>query len=158
VSDPERYGVVEFDDSNKAISLEEKPKHPASDWAVTGVYFYDETVVERARKLKPSPRKELEITDLNKLYLADGNLHVEMMGRGFAWLDTGTHDSLQEASTFIKVIEQRQGLKIACPEEIAYNLGYIGPDDVARQARSLGKTEYARYLLDLVRHPPTLST
>jgi glucose-1-phosphate thymidylyltransferase len=158
VSDPERYGVVEFDDSNKAISLEEKPKHPASDWAVTGVYFYDETVVERARKLKPSPRNELEITDLNKLYLADGNLHVEMMGRGFAWLDTGTHDSLQEASTFIKVIEQRQGLKIACPEEIAYNLGYIGPDDVARQARSLGKTEYARYLLDLVRHPPTLST
>lgn len=151
VSDPERYGVVEFDAAGRAVSLEEKPKHPKSDWAVTGVYFYDETVVARAQSLKPSARKELEITDLNRLYLNDGRLRVEMMGRGFAWLDTGTHDSLHEAAAFIKVIEQRQGLKISCPEEIAYNLGYIDAHQVERQARALGKTEYARYLLDLVK-------
>lgn len=154
VSDPERYGVVEFDADNRAVRLEEKPKQPTSDWAVTGIYFYDATVAERARKLKPSPRGELEITDLNKLYLEEGNLHVEMMGRGFAWLDTGTHESLHEAATFIKVIEMRQGLKIACPEEIAYNLGYIGAAEVEQQAKKLGKTEYAKYLLDIIRHPP----
>ncbi len=151
VSDPERYGVVEFDADNRAISLEEKPKAPRSDWAVTGIYFYDDTVVERARSLRPSARGELEITDLNKLYLAEGRLRVEMMGRGFAWLDTGTHESLHEAAAFIKVIEVRQGLKIACPEEIAFHLGYIDAAQVERAARSLGKTEYARYLLDIVR-------
>mgnify|MGYP001447292830 CR=1 FL=1 len=154
VSDPQRYGVVEFDSSSRAISLEEKPKQPKSDWAVTGIYFYDGSVVERARSLKPSARGELEITDLNKLYLADSDLHVEMMGRGFAWLDTGTHESLHEAAAFIKVIEMRQGLKIACPEEIAFNLGYIDAAQVEAQANALGKTEYARYLLDLVRAHP----
>ncbi len=150
VRDPQRYGVVEFDADNRAISLEEKPKHPKSDWAVTGIYFYDSSVVERARSLKPSARNELEITDLNRLYLEDGSLHVEMMGRGFAWLDTGTHESLHEAASFIKVIETRQGLKIACPEEIAFNLGYIDAAHLERQAHALGKTEYAAYLLDLV--------
>jgi glucose-1-phosphate thymidylyltransferase len=151
VSDPERYGVVEFDADNRAISLEEKPKAPRSDWAVTGIYFYDNTVVDRARTLRSSPRGELEITDLNKLYLEDGKLRVEMMGRGFAWLDTGTHESLHEAAAFIKVIEMRQGLKIACPEEIAFHLGYIDAAQVERSAHSLGKTEYAKYLLDIVR-------
>jgi glucose-1-phosphate thymidylyltransferase len=151
VRDPERYGVVEFDADNRAISLEEKPRHPKSDWAVTGIYFYDGTVVDKARSLKPSNRGELEITDLNTLYLREGCLHVEMMGRGFAWLDTGTHESLHEAATFIKVIETRQGLKIACPEEIAFNLGYIDAAHVERHAHALGKTEYAGYLLDLVR-------
>ncbi len=151
VSDPERYGVVEFDAENRAVSLEEKPQAPRSDWAVTGIYFYDGTVAQRARSLKPSARGELEITDLNKCYLEDGKLHVEMMGRGFAWLDTGTHESLHEAATFIKVIEMRQGLKVACPEEIAFHLGYIDAAQVERQAHSLGKTEYAKYLLDIVR-------
>ena len=154
VSDPERYGVVEFDAEAKAISLEEKPLQPKSDWAVTGVYFYDGSVVERARSLRPSARNELEITDLNRLYLEDGILHVERMGRGLAWLDTGTHDSLHEASTFIKVIETRQGLKVACPEEIAFNLGYIDANAVRRLAQDLGKTEYARYLLDIVETAP----
>jgi glucose-1-phosphate thymidylyltransferase len=151
VSDPERYGVVEFDDNNLAVRLEEKPKHPTSDWAVTGIYFYDGSVVARAKSLKPSSRGELEITDLNKLYLADDALHVEMMGRGYAWLDTGTHESLHEAAAFIKIIEMRQGLKVACPEEIAFHLGYIDAALVERQALALGKTEYARYLLDMVR-------
>ena len=151
VSDPHRYGVVEFDARGRAVSLEEKPKNPRSDWAVTGIYFFDNSVVARARSLRPSARGELEITDLNRLYLGDGQLHVEMMGRGFAWLDTGTHESLHEAATFIKVIETRQGLKIACPEEIAFRLGYITVDEVQRQASNLGKTEYARYLLDLMR-------
>jgi len=154
VRDPERYGVVEFSQDGKAISLEEKPETPKSDWAVTGIYFYDRTVVERAAKLAPSPRKELEITDLNRLYLQDERLHVEMMGRGFAWLDTGTHDSLHEASTFIKVIETRQGLKVACPEEIAFNLGYIDAASLKKQAHLMGKTEYARYLLDLLNAHP----
>ena len=151
VSDPERYGVVEFDEDNRAVRLEEKPKYPTSDWAVTGIYFYDGSVVSRAKSLKPSPRGELEITDLNKLYLADDALHVEMMGRGYAWLDTGTHESLHEAAAFIKIIEMRQGLKVACPEEIAFHLGYIDAAHVERQALALGKTEYARYLLDMVR-------
>jgi glucose-1-phosphate thymidylyltransferase len=155
VHDPERYGVVEFDEQSRAISLEEKPKQPKSDWAVTGIYFYDATVVERARQLAPSARGELEITDLNRLYLEAASLHVEMMGRGFAWLDTGTHESLLEAATFIKVIETRQGLKIACPEEIAFNLGYIDADAVQHQAAALGKTEYASYLQDLVRAHPS---
>jgi glucose-1-phosphate thymidylyltransferase, short form len=154
VADPERYGVVEFDDADRVLSLEEKPKAPRSDWAVTGIYFYDETASARARALKPSPRGELEITDLNKDYLKDGRLKVERMGRGFAWLDTGTHDSLHEAAAFIKVIEQRQGLKVACPEEIAFNLGYIDAAHLETLASKLGKTEYARYLLDLVKlHP-----
>jgi glucose-1-phosphate thymidylyltransferase len=151
VRDPERYGVVEFDAGQRAVSLEEKPKHPRSDWAVTGIYFYDQSVIARARSLKPSPRNELEITDLNRLYLEEGRLRVEMMGRGFAWLDTGTHDSLHEAAAFIKVIETRQGLKVACPEEIAFNLGYIDAAQVERVAHGLGKTEYARYLTELVR-------
>jgi glucose-1-phosphate thymidylyltransferase len=155
VSDPERYGVVEFDAEPRAISLEEKPRSPKSDWAVTGVYFYDGSVVGRARSLRPSARNELEITDLNRMYLEDGILHVERMGRGLAWLDTGTHDSLHEASTFIRVIETRQGLKVACPEEIAFNLGYIDADAVRGLAQDLGKTEYARYLLNIIETPPS---
>ncbi|HVY85330.1 MAG TPA: glucose-1-phosphate thymidylyltransferase RfbA [Caulobacterales bacterium] len=149
VRDPERYGVVEFDASGKAISIEEKPKAPKSDWAVTGIYFYDEQVVDFARSLKPSKRGELEITDLNRLYLERSQLRVEQMGRGFAWLDTGTHDSLHEASAFIKTIENRQGLKVACPEEIALNLGYIDVAQVEKIAFGLGKTEYATYLRDI---------
>lgn len=150
VRDPERYGVVEFDASGNAVGLEEKPLRPRSDWAVTGIYFYDASVVRRARALCPSPRGELEITDLNRSYLGDGQLKVERMGRGFAWIDTGTHDSLHEAGAFIKVIETRQGLKIACPEEIAYRLGYIDAAQLQRQAAALGNTEYAKYLCDLV--------
>ncbi|MFT3729150.1 MAG: glucose-1-phosphate thymidylyltransferase RfbA [Terricaulis sp.] len=153
VSDPERYGVVEFDNDDRVLSIEEKPKAPKSDWAVTGIYFYDESAPARARALKPSARGELEITDLNKAYLADGRLKVERMGRGFAWLDTGTHESLHEAAAFIKVIEQRQGLKVACPEEIAFNLGYISAAHLETLAHKLGKTEYARYLLDLAHLP-----
>ena len=156
VSDPERYGVVEFDAAHRALSIEEKPKQPKSDWAVTGIYFYDGSVVERARRLKPSGRNELEVTDLNKSYLDEGSLRVEMMGRGFAWLDTGTHESLHEASAFVKVIEKRQGLKIACPEEIAFNLGYVDAAHVERQASALGDTDYARYLLDLVQTHPAV--
>jgi glucose-1-phosphate thymidylyltransferase len=149
VRDPERYGVVEFDDANRVVSLEEKPKQPKSDWAVTGIYFYDESVVERAKSLKPSARGELEITDLNRLYLDDKRLHVEMMGRGFAWLDTGTHESLHEAAAFIKVIEMRQGLKIACVEEVAYVMGYIDRDRLMEAARRFGRSEYGRYLAAL---------
>ncbi|HWA00039.1 MAG TPA: glucose-1-phosphate thymidylyltransferase RfbA [Caulobacterales bacterium] len=157
VSDPERYGVAEFDATGKAISIEEKPKNPKSDWAVTGIYFYDDQVVDFARSLKPSKRGELEITDLNKIYLERGQLHVEQMGRGFAWLDTGTHDSLHEASAFIKTIENRQGLKVACPEEIALNLGYIDGAQVEKIALSLGKTEYATYLRDIAKAHAALS-
>lgn len=153
VRDPERYGVVEFDANGRALSLEEKPKAPKSDWAVTGIYFYDENVSEYARQLKPSPRGELEITDLNRTYLERGELDVVQMGRGFAWLDTGTHEALHEASAFIKAMENRQGLKIACPEEIAYNMGYIGAADVEKIAKAMGDTEYARYLLDVARSP-----
>lgn len=150
VMDPERFGVVEFDDNFRAISLEEKPQQPKSNWAVTGLYFYDKNVVEMAKKVKPSARGELEITTLNEMYLELGNLHVEKLGRGFAWLDTGTHESLLEASQFIHTIEQRQGFKVACLEEIAYRKGWLSSDDVLAQAKVLGKTQYGQYLKMLV--------
>jgi glucose-1-phosphate thymidylyltransferase len=150
VNDPERYGVAEFDATGKAISLEEKPKAPKSNYAVTGLYFYDNQVVDIARDLKPSARGEYEITDVNKHYLARGQLTVEVMGRGMAWLDTGTHESLLEASTFIETIEKRQGLKVACPEEIAYRLGYISKADLERIGTSMNKNSYGQYLLSLL--------
>lgn len=153
VRDPQRYGVVEFDPNGRALGLEEKPKAPKSDWAVTGIYFYDENVTEYARALKPSARGELEITDLNRIYLERGELDVVQMGRGFAWLDTGTHEALHEASAFIKAIENRQGLKIACPEEVAYSMGYIDATAVEQIANAMGDTEYARYLIDVSRGP-----
>jgi glucose-1-phosphate thymidylyltransferase len=150
VHDPERYGVVEFDQEGHAISLEEKPKQPKSNYAVTGLYFYDNQVVDVARNLQPSPRGELEITDVNKQYLAWNQLSVSIMGRGHAWLDTGTHESLLEASLFIETIEKRQGLKIACPEEIAYRQGYIDAEQVARLAEPLKKNAYGQYLLAML--------
>lgn len=146
VYDPERYGVVSFDAHGKAVSLEEKPEQPASNYAVTGLYFYDAHVVEIAANLKPSARGELEITDLNRLYLDQGNLHVKTIGRGYAWLDTGTHESLIEAANFIETIEHRQGLKVACPEEIAYRLGFIDAEQLERLAAPLLKNGYGRYL------------
>ena len=150
VHDPERYGVVEFDAAGKAISLEEKPLKPKSNYAVTGLYFYDNRVVDIARNMKPSPRGELEITDVNKQYLAWDALGVSIMGRGLAWLDTGTHESLLDASLFIQTIEKRQGLKIACPEEIAYRQGYIDAEQVARLAEPLKKNGYGQYLLAML--------
>jgi len=153
VHDPERYGVVEFDSSGRAISLEEKPATPRSRYAVTGLYFYDDQVVELAASLKPSARGELEITDLNRLYLEAGALSVRIMSRGMAWLDTGTHDSLFEAGLFIQTVERRQGLKIACPEEIAYRMGYIGAEQIEALARPIRKSGYGQYLLDLLREP-----
>ncbi|EMP5262656.1 glucose-1-phosphate thymidylyltransferase RfbA [Klebsiella variicola] len=150
VMDPERFGVVEFDDNNRAISLEEKPSKPKSNWAVTGLYFYDNKVVDMAKKVKPSTRGELEITTLNEMYLKHGNLHVEKLGRGFAWLDTGTHESLLEASQFIHTIEQRQGFKVACLEEIAYRKGWLTKDQVLSQAKILSKTQYGQYLQILI--------
>jgi glucose-1-phosphate thymidylyltransferase len=150
VQDPERYGVVEFDATGKAVSLEEKPRQPKSNYAVTGLYFYDSRVVELAKSLKPSPRGELEITDLNRLYLEQGKLNVEIMGRGYAWLDTGTHESLLEASQFIATLEKRQGLKVACPEEIAWRRGWIDADQVKRLAQPLAKNGYGQYLLRLL--------
>ncbi len=146
VLDPERYGVVEFDAERRAISIEEKPVKPKSRYAVTGIYFYDAQVVSVAEGLKPSPRGELEITDVNRWYLERGQLKTELLGRGMAWLDTGTHDSLQEASTFIQTIEKRQGLKVACPEEIAYRLGYIGADELRTLAAKIAKSSYGQYL------------
>ena len=150
VHDPERYGVVEFDASGRAISLDEKPKQPKSRYAVTGLYFYDQRVVEVAKNLKPSPRGELEITDVNRQYLEWGELDVQVMGRGQAWLDTGTHESLLEAATFIETIEKRQGLKIACPEEIAYRQGFIDAAQIERLAAPLAKNGYGQYLLALL--------
>ena len=153
VQDPERYGVVEFDEAGNAISLEEKPKSPRSRYAVTGLYFYDNEVVHHAESLKPSPRGELEITDLNRCYLRAGRLNVQIMSRGMAWLDTGTHDSLFEAGLFIQTIERRQGLKIACPEEIAWRLGYIDAEQLAALAQPVVKSGYGQYLLALLQEP-----
>jgi glucose-1-phosphate thymidylyltransferase len=147
VQDPERYGVVEFNDDGKAISLEEKPATPRSNYAVTGLYFYDENVAQMARTLKPSPRGELEITDLNRMYMDIGKLNVEIMGRGYAWLDTGTHESLLDAGQFIATIEQRQGLKVACPEEIAYRKGWINAAQLEELAAPLRKNGYGQYLV-----------
>jgi glucose-1-phosphate thymidylyltransferase len=151
VADPERYGVVAFDDQNRAISLEEKPAKPQSSWAVTGLYFYDSDVVEIAARLKPSARGELEITDVNKVYLERGALSVELMGRGFAWLDTGTPDSLLEAAEFVSTLEKRQGFRIACPEEVALHQGFISPADLIALAEALGKSAYGQYLLEIAR-------
>jgi glucose-1-phosphate thymidylyltransferase len=146
VSDPQRYGVVAFDAEKRALSIEEKPHKPKSNWAVTGLYFYDADVVEIAKSIRPSKRGELEITDVNKAYLQRGDLRVEMLGRGFAWLDTGTHDSLHDAGSYIRTIETRTGEKICCPEEIAFNCGYLDAKALLKRADSLGRTEYAAYL------------
>lgn len=149
VTDPERFGVVEFDDDRHVKSIVEKPEHPASNYAVTGMYFYDNQVVEIAKNLKPSPRGELEITDVNKAYLAKGQLDVELLGRGYAWLDTGTHESLNEAAGFIATVQKRQNLKIACIEEVAYRMGYINKDQLIKLAQPLKKNDYGQYMLRL---------
>ncbi|WP_164480196.1 glucose-1-phosphate thymidylyltransferase RfbA [Ligilactobacillus salivarius] len=151
VNDPERFGVVEFDDNMKALSIEEKPENPKSNYAVTGLYFYDNTVVEKAKNLKPSDRGELEITDINKLYLDEGKLDVKLMGRGYAWLDTGTHDSMMEAASFIATIQKRQNLKVACLEEIAYRMGYISKEKLVELAQPMKKNDYGKYLLRLTK-------
>jgi len=149
VNDPERYGVVEFDPSGKVISIEEKPEKPKSNYAVTGLYFYSNDVIEKAKNLKPSKRGEFEITDLNRLYLEENRLNVKLLGRGFAWLDTGTHDSLLQASNFIATIEQRQGLKVSCIEEIAYKKGFISKEQLLELAKPLSKNQYGQYLIHL---------
>ena len=151
VHDPERYGVAEFDAQGKVLSLEEKPEQPKSNYAVTGLYFYDNQVVDLAKTLKPSPRGELEITDLNRLYLEHGRLSVEIMGRGYAWLDTGTHESLLDASQFIATLENRQGLKVACPEEIAFRQGWIDAGQLEALAQPLTKNGYGQYLLRILK-------
>lgn len=151
VNDPERFGVVEFDSNMKALSIEEKPEDPKSNYAVTGLYFYDNTVVEKAKNLKPSDRGELEITDINKLYLDEGKLDVKLMGRGYAWLDTGTHDSMMEAASFIATIQKRQNLKVACLEEIAYRMGYISKEKLVELAQPMKKNDYGQYLLRLAK-------
>lgn len=151
VNDPERYGVVDFDEEGRALSIEEKPDQPASSYAVTGLYFYDADVVEIAKGLEPSDRGELEITDVNRHYLERGDLQVETLGRGMAWLDTGTHGSLLQAANFVQTIEERQGLKISCPEEIAWRRGWISGEDVRRMGRSMDNNDYGQYLLDLIR-------
>ncbi|WP_461565196.1 glucose-1-phosphate thymidylyltransferase RfbA [Synechococcus sp.] len=153
VRDPERYGVVEFDNEGRVLSLEEKPTKPKSRFAVTGLYFYDSSVVERARQVQPSARGELEITDLNRSYLDDGLLRVELMGRGMAWLDTGTPDSLHEASAYIRTLEHRQGLKVGCPEEVAYRMGWIDAEQLEHLAQPLRKSGYGNYLLQVLREP-----
>ncbi len=150
VKDPERYGVVEFNDKQKAISIEEKPENAKSNYAVTGLYYYSNDVIEKAKKLKPSARGELEITDLNRIYLEEDRIKVKVMGRGMAWLDTGTHESLLDASNFVQTIEKRQGLKIACIEEIAYKMGYITAEQVIKLAEPLRKNEYGQYLIDII--------
>jgi glucose-1-phosphate thymidylyltransferase len=150
VRDPQRYGVVEFDEQGRALSIEEKPKQPRSHYAVPGLYFYDRTVVNVARKLKPSTRGELEITDLNQVYLEQGQLQVEVMGRGVAWLDAGTHEALLQAANFVQTVEERQGMMISCPEEIAYRMGYIGKDELYGLARAMDNNEYGKYLLRFV--------
>jgi len=154
VNDPERYGIVVLDDNGRALEIEEKPAQPKSNYAVTGLYFYDNQVLEIARNLKPSKRGELEITDVNKAYLERGQLYVETMGRGTAWLDTGTHESLLDAAQFIEVLEKRQGLKICCPEEIAWRMGYIDAEQVLRIARPMAKNAYGQYLLKLIEAGP----
>ncbi len=154
VRDPERYGVVEFDDAMRVLSLEEKPSRPRSNYAVTGLYFYDDRASQFARELQPSPRGELEITDLNRCYLEDGSLHLERLGRGYAWLDTGTHESLQQASSFIETIETRQGLKVACPEEIAFMQGWIDRERVLELAEPLRNSGYGEYLVQLLERGP----
>ena len=153
VSDPERYGVAEFDSNNKVINLIEKPKSPKSRYAVTGLYFYDSSVVEKAKKIKPSERGELEITALNNLYLQEGLLKVEIMGRGMAWLDTGTFDSLHQASTYIRVLERRQGLKVGCPEEIAWRKKWITNQQLENSANKMIKSGYGKYLLEILNDP-----
>ncbi|MCL4862187.1 MAG: glucose-1-phosphate thymidylyltransferase RfbA [Caldilineaceae bacterium] len=154
VRDPQRYGIVEFDADGRAMSIEEKPAQPKSKYAVPGLYFYDNQVVALAKEVKPSARNEIEITDLNRLYLAQGKLRVEMLGRGVAWLDAGTHSSLLEASNFVQAVEHRQGMMIACPEEIAYHSGYVTAEDVQRLAAQMGDTDYRDYLLRLAQEPP----
>jgi glucose-1-phosphate thymidylyltransferase len=154
VRDPERYGVAEFDAEGRVVGLEEKPAQPKSNYAVTGLYFYDGRASDHAAALKPSARGELEITDLNRRYLEDGSLHLEKMGRGFAWLDTGTHESLVEASTYIETIEKRQGLRVCCPEEIAFSNGWIGAEQLRELATPLAKNGYGQYLLSLLEHGP----
>jgi glucose-1-phosphate thymidylyltransferase len=153
VQDPERYGVIEFDAQFRAVSIEEKPAQPKSNFAVTGLYFYDRDVAAHAASLKPSARGELEITDLNRIYLAAGKLNVQIMGRGMAWLDTGTHESLFEAGLFVQTIQHRQGLKIACPEEIAFRMQYISAEQLERLAEPIRNNQYGRYLLALCREP-----
>lgn len=149
VADPERFGIVELDKNGRAIHVEEKPTKPRSNWALTGLYFYDEKVVEIARNLKPSPRGELEITDLNRVYLEQGAVEIELLGRGYAWLDAGTHTSLLKAAQFISMVEERQNLKVGCPEEVAYNLGYIDRDQLKTLAAALSKSEYGQYLCNV---------